>query len=124
LKLTPQEKLSWEEMKDKLQEVGIETNQFDEEAIAIQTQPTLLKNIENAVRILLAGDDLAKCDRATIAKRACKASIVTGDKLLPEQVEYQRKQLLACQAPFTCPHGRPTVIEITDGFLERQFLRT
>ncbi len=124
LKLSPQERIAWEETQEKLHEVGIETNQFDDETIAIQTQPTLLKNIERTVRTLLAGDDTPRLDKDTLARRACKASITAGDKLAPEQVEHQRKQLLNCHDPFTCPHGRPTVIEITDGFLERQFLRT
>ncbi len=124
LKLSPQERIAWEETQEKLHEVGIETNQFDDETIAIQTQPTLLKNIERTVRTLLAGDDTPRLDKDTLARRACKASITAGDKLATEQVEHQRKQLLACHDPFTCPHGRPTVIEITDSFLERQFLRS
>jgi DNA mismatch repair protein MutL len=123
IKMNISEKIVWDEMQDKLKEVGIETTLFDEETLAVQTQPLLLKNIENAVRMLLSGDDVARCDRNTLARRACKASIVTGDRLSPQQVEYQRQQLLACDDPFTCPHGRPTVIEITDNFLEKQFLR-
>ncbi|MEI7999248.1 MAG: DNA mismatch repair protein MutL, partial [Candidatus Omnitrophota bacterium] len=63
-------------------------------------------------------------DRTTIARRACKASVVTGDKLDVSQVDYQRQQLLACHDPFTCPHGRPTVVELQSSFLDRQFLRT
>jgi DNA mismatch repair ATPase MutL len=104
--------------------VGIETTAFDEDTIAIQTQPVLLKNMENALRVLLSGDDVARCDRATIARRACKASIVSGDKMDASQADYQRKQLLMCHDPFTCPHGRPTVIELKESFLDRQFLRT
>lgn len=124
LKLSASEKIAWEESQEKLKEVGIETSLFDEDTLAIQTQPVLLKNIDVTVRALLAGDDIARCDRATIARRACKASIVTGDKLDSSQADYQRKQLLACHDPFTCPHGRPTVIELKESFLDRQFLRT
>ena len=122
--LSPSEKIAWEEIQHKLQEVGIETSLFDEDTLAIQSQPLLLKNIERSVRILLSGDDIARCDRSTIARRACKASIVTGDKLDISQADYQRQQLLACQNPFTCPHGRPTVIELKESFLDKQFLRT
>ncbi len=124
LKLSPAEKIAWEESVEKLQGVGIETTAFDEDTIAIQTQPVLLKNIEKALRTLLAGDDIARCDRSIIASRACKVSIVTGDKLDASQADYQRKQLLLCHDPFTCPHGRPTVIEIKENFLDRQFMRT
>ena len=124
LKLTPQEKIAWEDLKEKLTAAGIETTQFDDDTIALQTQPLLLKNIESVVRSLLAGDDAPRMDRDTLARRACKASVTAGDKLDTTQADYQRKQLLACKAPFTCPHGRPTLIEVTQSFLDRQFLRT
>ncbi len=124
LKLTPQEKITWEEVQEKLAAAGIETTQFDDDTIALQTQPLLLKNIEAAVRALLAGDDAHRMDHETLARRACKASIVAGDKLDISQANYQRQQLLDCKDPFTCPHGRPTLIEVTQTFLDRQFLRT
>ena len=55
---------------------------------------------------------------------ACRSSVMSGDALTQEQAEFQRGQLLQCKDPFTCPHGRPTVIEITEDFLNKQFLRT
>ncbi|MBF0571217.1 MAG: DNA mismatch repair endonuclease MutL [Candidatus Omnitrophica bacterium] len=123
LKLTPQEKIAWEENQEKLAAAGIETTQFDDDTIAVQTQPLLLKNIENVVRALLAGDEALRIDKDTLARRACKASVTSGDKLDGSQADYQRKQLLECLDPFTCPHGRPTVIEVNQTFLDRQFLR-
>jgi len=49
---------------------------------------------------------------------------MAGDSMDVPQVEFQRQELLACQDPFTCPHGRPTVIEMSEQFLNKQFLRT
>ena len=123
LKLTPQEKIAWEELQENLTAAGIETTQFDDDTIAVQTQPLLLKNIEAVVRTLLAGGDAPRMDKDTLARRACKASIVAGDKIDVTQADYQRKQLLECKDPFICPHGRPTLIEVTQNFLDRQFLR-
>jgi DNA mismatch repair protein MutL len=124
LKLTAQEKNAWEELQEKLTAAGIETTQFDEDTIAIQTQPLLLKNIPAVVRGILAGDEALRMDHHALARRACKASVVAGDRLDAAQADHQRRQLLECQDPFTCPHGRPTLIEVTQGFLDRQFLRT
>ncbi|MDE2010504.1 MAG: DNA mismatch repair endonuclease MutL [Candidatus Omnitrophica bacterium] len=124
VKLTPQEKIAWEELREKLTALGIETTQFDDDTIAVQTQPLLLKNIEAVVRALLAGGDVPRMDRDALARRACKASVVAGDKLDASQADYQRRQLLECQDPFSCPHGRPTLIEVTQDFLDRQFLRS
>jgi DNA mismatch repair protein MutL len=123
LRLTPQEKITWEETQKELTTAGIETTQFDDETIAVQTQPLLLKNIESVVRTLLAGGKAQRMDHDSLARRACKASIVAGDKMDITQADHQRKQLLECKDPFICPHGRPTLIEVTQGFLDRQFLR-
>jgi DNA mismatch repair protein MutL len=123
LKLTPKEKIAWEESQDILRQSGMDTTAFDEDTVAIQTIPTLIKNPEGLLQTLLAGEKADRCDHLTIARRACKASIVTGDTMNIAQVHYQRKQLLECHDPFTCPHGRPTTIELTDQFLEKQFLR-
>ena len=124
IKLNVHETINIEAYGNKLQEMGIETALLDEGTLAIHSQPVLLKNIESAVRTLLSGDDITRCDRNTLARRACKASIVAGDRLSPLQVEHQRLELLACTDPFTCPHGRPIIIELTDSFLDKQFLRS
>jgi DNA mismatch repair protein MutL len=124
IKLTHQELLSWEESQEKLQSIGFENNQWDEETIAIHSHPLLIKNIEMSVRELLDGASIAKCDHDDIARRACRSSVMSGDRMSKEQAEYQRTALLKCLDPFTCPHGRPTVIEMPLGFLDKQFLRT
>ncbi len=124
VKLSPQDLLLWEEAKDRLEQTGLASTQFDDETIAVHTYPVLIKDPEHAVREILAGGNVARCDHETIARRACRSSIMTGDKLTIEQVEFQRKSLIQCQDPFTCPHGRPTVIELKENFLDKQFLRT
>lgn len=123
LKLSPQEFLIWNEMQEKLTEMGFETTQFDNETVAVHTYPALLKQPDKAVRDILAGGDAARCDHETLARRACRASIMAGDPLNQKQAEYQREQLMRCRDPFTCPHGRPTVIEVKESFLDKQFMR-
>jgi len=124
VKLTPQEMLIWEESQEDLTKLGLDTNLFDETAVAIQAYPELLKDPEKALRHVLAGEKIERSDFETIARRACRSSIMAGDNLTKEQAEYQREVLLNCLDPFTCPHGRPTVIEMSEGFLDKQFLRT
>ncbi len=123
LKCSPQELLIWEETKEYLEQCGFENNQFDEESTAIHSYPTLLKDTEKSVREILAGSEIEKCDFSTVARRACRSSIMAGDKLDKTQVEYLKSQLLDCADPLTCPHGRPTIIEMTEDFLDKQFLR-
>jgi len=124
LKLSPQDLLAWEASKEKLEQSGFSTTLFDEEAVAIHTYPVLLKDPERAVRDILCGGDAARCDHEAIARRACRSSVMSGDPMQKEQAAFQRKNLITCRDPFTCPHGRPTVIEMTLDHLDKQFLRT
>ena len=124
IKVTAQEMVTYEEVKDKLESCGFSSSTFDEETIAVHTHPMLLKDPEHCVREILAGLDTARCDFSTLARRACRSSIMAGDHLNKEKSENMRQQLIDCADPFTCPHGRPTIIEMTEDFLDKQFLRT
>lgn len=124
IKISVQEKLAWEEAKEKFNDLGLESTLFDNETIAVHTMPVLLRNIEPAVRYLLSGENISRCDHETIARRACRSSVMAGDYLNAEKAVFQRGELLKCRDPFTCPHGRPTVIEMSEKFLDKQFLRT
>jgi DNA mismatch repair protein MutL len=123
IKLTPQEILIWEDAKDKFEQFGFSTTMFDKETVAVHTYPVLLKDPVKAVRDILSGDNPARCDHETIARRACRASVMAGDVMNAEKAEGQRQLLLRCRDPFTCPHGRPTLIEMTEDYLDKQFLR-
>jgi len=123
LKLTHEEKINWDEGKEKLELLGLSTTQFDQQTIALHTYPLLIKNPEFAVRNLLAGESIGRCDRETLARRACRQSIMTGQQLTKEEAEELRKQLLRCKDPFTCPHGRPTVVEMQEKQIAKYFLR-
>ncbi|MFT5169664.1 MAG: DNA mismatch repair protein MutL [Lysobacterales bacterium] len=123
IKLNAKELLAFDTAKNKLNTCGFECTLFDEQTIAIHSYPVLISEIEISVRNLLAGDNIARCDHTTIASRACKASIRAYEKMSAKEALFQRDELLRCLDPFTCPHGRPTVIEMTENYLDKQFLR-
>jgi len=58
-----------------------------------------------------------------IAMAACKASVKAGDYLSEAEARGLIEKMLSLENPFTCPHGRPTIIEITKGELTRRFKR-
>lgn len=124
IKLSPSEMLIYKEVAQTLKLMGMDNNQWDDESIAIHTQPLALKNIETAVRQVLSGEKIEKNDFATMARRACRSSVMAGDRLNPQEAEFLREQLLQCLDPYTCPHGRPTIIEMSEDFLNKQFFRT
>ncbi len=124
ISLSPVEMLAFQESQNALEDSGLSCSQFDTGTIAVHSLPQLLKNPENTIRYFLAEGSIKKFDHHLIARQACRSSVMAGDILKPEQALYQREQLLACADPFICPHGRPTVIQLTEEFLNRQFLRT
>lgn len=123
VKLTTPELLVWEELQTELELFGFDMTQFDNESVAIHSAPALIKDIQKAVGNILHGEPIARHDHEALARRACRSSVMSGERLTPEQAMHQRDQLLRCLNPFTCPHGRPTVMELTEDFLNKQFLR-
>ena len=54
---------------------------------------------------------------------ACKAAVKAHMALTQEEVEALMDKLLELPNPFTCPHGRPTAIKMTQYEIERKFAR-
>lgn len=59
----------------------------------------------------------------SIATIACKAAIKANDKLSDMEMKSLIEELKYINDPFTCPHGRPTIIKITIQELEKRFKR-
>ena len=57
------------------------------------------------------------------ASRACRAAVKMHQALSAEKMEGLIAELFACEHPYTCPHGRPVVLELRDRDLERRFKR-
>ena len=89
-----------------------------------------LDEAEAAVReILISLGDLhaatsAQLRQAGIATMACRAAIKAGEELNVRQMEILLDELCATPFPFTCPHGRPTILRFDTGDLAKMFKRT
>jgi DNA mismatch repair protein MutL len=70
------------------------------------------------------GDSAYAHRENAVAAMACKAAVKANDILTGEEAEGLIRRMLALENPFTCPHGRPTVINITKKEMERKFKRT
>ena len=58
------------------------------------------------------------------ASVACKAAIKAGQPLSDTEIRSLLDSLFSCQQPFTCPHGRPVVINLGLQELNRRFGRS
>ena len=54
---------------------------------------------------------------------ACKASIKANHQISNEEIKILMDNLSKCKNPYTCPHGRPTIINISLNEIEKMFER-
>jgi len=117
---------------DQLRLLGFDVEPFGAHTALVRALPTLIPNGAPAALLLLAlaalngeeegagGDPL---ERLTIAT-ACHTAIRAGDPLRPTEIDALLADLAATEDPYTCFHGRPTVIAVSGATLERWFLRS
>ena len=55
---------------------------------------------------------------------ACKRSIKANEFMSTTQIAYLLEDLIKCDNPYTCPHGRPIIIKYSRGQVEKWFKRT
>jgi DNA mismatch repair protein MutL len=75
-----------------------------------------LKSASNSSSPLRLGEDM-------IAKTVCRHAVKANDPLRYPEIEKMIRDLLDCDLPYCCPHGRPTMIQISLAELEKKFGR-
>lgn len=88
--------------------------QFNEKDLLLD----LLDELKRSVTI-----DTMKVKEKMIIQIACKGAIKAGEKLEPEEIKTLIRLLNQQDNPFTCPHGRPTIVQISGHELEKRFKR-
>lgn len=66
---------------------------------------------------------ITSCIDKIIYSMACRSAVKAGDNLYNEEIEKLIESLKKCESPFTCPHGRPTIIKMSCTELEKKFKR-
>ena len=62
-------------------------------------------------------------DLLRLATEACRASVKAGDRLTPEEKQQLLEGFRRMRPPYTCPHGRPIITELTIDQMEKSFKR-
>ena len=75
-----------------------------------------LKRSGESINKIRLGEDV-------IAKTVCRHAVKANDSLHDKELEKLLADLRACEMPYTCPHGRPTLIELSCQELEKKFGR-
>jgi DNA mismatch repair protein MutL len=128
--LSVKQQASFEQMKSFLEELGFEMESFGGSEIAVYGMPSNLIGIEPEeflVGLLDRGMEGKKWVPEEVyekaATMACKAAIKGNHKMSEREAKTLFDKLLHLKNPYTCPHGRPTMIRMTEYELEKKFKR-
>jgi len=114
-----------------LQKLGFQVEPFGHHTFLIRAIPVLLSGMDPAAALRVLVEDFEEDEtplqaeiEARVIGRVCKrAAVKAGKTLSMEEQRALLRDLEACEAPRTCPHGRPTMIHLSVDLLERQFGR-
>ncbi len=114
-----------------LKELGFEVEPFGPDVFKIRAVPSLLLGSDPASALRAVVEDfeedekpLEKEIQAKLVARICKrVAVKAGQLLSTDEQQALLSDLEACEAPRTCPHGRPTMIHLSIDLLEKQFGR-
>ncbi len=124
----PGELKVFEAYKDLLQNFGFRFREMSGRSIVIEGVPDIYRNFSRddfreILNSLSIKKHLPERLNELLATMACKAAIKAGKKMSKEEMFQLITDLFACETPYFCPHGRPTVIRFTLDELEKRFGR-
>jgi len=132
IELTKNEYMKILENKNLLESIGIDYEEFGINTIRILSHPTWLKegleeeSIRKILDLIISLDkkfDRVKFNEQLAINLSCKMSVKANTNIGPLEQEILYKRLMKCEFPYTCPHGRPTIIKYTKYELEKLFKR-
>ena len=131
LEFTSSEFLELKDKKEIINNVGIFFEEFGHNSVVIRKHPKWLNpryitdSIRKILEIIITENDFSKekFNEKIAITLACKMSIKANDYISLEEADKLLETLLKCDNPYTCPHGRPTIINYSYYELEKLFKR-
>lgn len=111
---------------------GFEIEEFGMNTVRVSAHPTWIKegieeeSIRKIFDIVIGIKDKfdpVKFNENVAITLACKTSVKANTRIPLEEQEALLKNIFACEFPYTCPHGRPTIIKYPKYELEKMFKR-
>lgn len=114
-----------------LEELGISCEEFGEGTFLVRSHPQWIdqnnssKEINNIFELICQKGDFSKEKfiDTTIMSIACHNSVKAHEYLSIDDMQWIVDNVRYCDNPFTCPHGRPTIITYTRDELDKMFKR-
>jgi len=132
VELTPEDALRVRENLPRLRHMGFGISEFGGDSFIVDALPVCLGNssaqalLTSVAQTLEQGGTRGGTERwaeEAIAQAACKAAVKARDRLRLDEIEGLVVELAQAEMPYTCPHGRPTIIFMSFNELHRKFGR-
>ena len=130
VELTPQEFHVLEEHQDLIRKLGFEMKHFGGRSVLVTAVPSIVrkKSGEVLLREILAQvqeEGRQEKDKVKVVARsfACHGSVQAGEALTREEMRHLVTRLFTTEEPYSCPHGRPTVVKFPLSELNKKFGR-
>ena len=116
-----------------LTRLGVGLSEFGERTFLLDALPPFVKASEPRKFILELVDEMKAAGQTintlrlgehVVAKTVCRHAVKANDPLAGAELESLVNDLRQCTMPYTCPHGRPTLIEMNYRELEKKFGRS
>ncbi len=116
-----------------LTRLGVGLSEFGERTFLLDALPPFVKAGDPRRFVLELVDELKavgqevnslRLGEHVVAKTVCRHAVKANDPLAGRELENLVEDLRRCAMPYTCPHGRPTLIEMNYRELEKKFGRT
>lgn len=112
--------------------LGVGLSEFGERTFLLDGLPPFAKvanprqfviNLLDELKATGEGVNASRIGEEVVAKTVCRHAVKAHDPLKNEELEKLIEDLRRCAMPYTCPHGRPTLIEMNFRELEKKFGR-
>jgi DNA mismatch repair protein MutL len=132
VELSARDALFLREQLPALTRMGVGLSEFGERTFLLDALPPFVKAPDARRFVLQLVDELKAAGQEvnnlrlgehTIAKTVCRHAVKANDPLAGEELLNLVDDLRRCAMPYTCPHGRPTLIEMNYRELEKKFGR-
>ena len=131
IKLSTREMGIFKDNKDMFNRAGFEVEEFGDNTVKLTGVPEFCLDFDTQEIFLETLDEINTVARTAkqeieekfLATVACKAAVKAHMALSKDEVDSLMEQLLRLPNPFTCPHGRPTVIKMSKTDIEKKFSR-
>ena len=131
LRLSGREETAYQQFKNIFAMMGYEIEDFGGGSYAIRAVPTELfgQTADSLLREILEeimNERISGTPRVIISKVAsmsCKAAVKGNSRLSEKEAHALIEELLSLENPYHCPHGRPTMIVMTQHEMDRKFKR-